>query len=55
MRTSSDKLLNLDNKEKLLGKDNDKSFEIETEADRKKVAERSKNDDYGMDIDIDDM
>ena len=50
-----DRQLNLDNKEKLLGKDNDKSFEIETEADRKKVAEQSKNDDYGMDIDIDDM
>ena len=50
-----DKQLNLDNKEKLLGKDNDKSFEIETEADRKRAEERSRNNDDSMDIDIDDM
>ena len=50
-----DRQLNLDNKEKLLGKDNDKSFEIETEADRKRAEERSKNNDDSMDIDIDDM
>lgn len=50
-----DRQLNLDNKEKLLGKDNDKSFEIETEADRKRAEERSRNNDDSMDIDIDDM
>ena len=51
-----DKELNLDNKEELLGKDNAKSFELETEADRQKLnalnSDISKKNNRSLDMEL---